>query len=252
MIDIHCHILPGIDDGAKNMEQSLAMAQMALEYGVDAIVCTPHVYERPENKLTRERIWKAVEELRESLKENGIKMKIHIGGEYYLDQPFPLLLQKHHPLAYINDTNYVMVEFPMLNLPPYLEFSTLDSELEDPELKKLLPFLRIILAHPERNAEIARNLPQADRLKDMGIIFQVNMGSLAGFYGRLIRKTAERLLKKGMVDLIATDAHSENMMKKIFEAAKKRIIKLTGERGWRLLCEDNPQRVIQGEEIEQL
>ena len=106
--------------------------------------------------------------------------------------------------------------------------------------------------HPERNAEIIRHPEKAGKLKDMGAIMQLNMGSLTGQYGRQVRKTAEKLLKKGLIDLIATDAHAQRKIPEIFEGAEKRIKKLVGDRGFRLLLEENPQAIIKGDEVEPL
>jgi protein-tyrosine phosphatase len=255
MIDLHCHILPGLDDGSRNMEESVAMARLAREYGVSAIACTPHVHAqaRPLGlQITRERIGDAVEGLREALRQNGVDMEIYSGAEYYLDKPFPLLLEENHPLATINNTNYVMVEFPMLHLPPYLEYSILKSDLDDEELRELIPFLRIIVAHPERNQEVMRNPERVERLKESGAIMQMNLGSLMGIYGKPIRRTAEKLLKKGLFDLVASDAHSENHIRAVFKGAEKKIRKLAGDRAFHLLWEDNPQRIARGEDIELL
>ncbi len=250
MIDLHCHILPGLDDGARNMDESLAMARLQSEYGVSAVVCTPHVQEKSGIKVTRERIVDAVEGLRQALKKNSVDMEIYPGAEYYLDKPFPLLLEENHPLATINSTNYVMVEFPMLHLPPYLEYSILKSDLDDPELKELIPFLRIIVAHPERNQEIMRKPEQVEKLKESGAIMQMNLGSLMGIYGKQIRRTAEKLLKKGLIDLVASDAHSEEHVRVAFKGVEKRIKKMAGDRAFHLLWEENPQRIVHGENVE--
>ncbi len=252
MIDIHCHILPGLDDGAGKIEESLEMARALKEQGVSAVACSPHVMDKPDDRVTGERIDQAVENLRQVLKDNDVDIEIHAAAEYYLDQPFPRMLQSFHPLTTINNSRYVLIEFPMLHLPPYLEFSSLNSDLEDPELKKLLPFLHIIVAHPERNAEIIRHPEKAERLKDLGALFQVNMGSITGLYGRQVRKTAEKLLKRRLVDVIATDAHSAKRVPEIFQGAEKKIKKIVGDWGYRLLVEGNPAAILKSEETELL
>lgn len=228
------------------------MARALKEQGVSGVVCSPHVNNRPDAKLTRAAIEEEVGKFRNVLKEKGVDLELYPAAEYYLDQPLTTILKENHPLAMINGSIYMLIEFPMLHLPPYLEFSTLDSELDDQELRKLLPFLHLVVAHPERNAEIMRHPDLAERLKSTGAILQVNMGSLTGVYGRGVRRVAEKLLKRRLVDVIATDAHSSARVPEIFDGAEKRIKKLVGEMGYRLLCEENPQAIIEGEAVDQL
>lgn len=252
MIDVHCHILPGIDDGAKSSNESIAMARAAMELGVEGIICTPHVQNKEGSQLDREGIERAVQELAETFKREGVDIELYPGAEYYLDKPFPALLRDNHPLATINNTYYIVVEFPMLHMPPYLEYSILKTDLDDPDLERLLPLLRVIVAHPERNEDIIRKPERIFKLKESGAIIQMNLGSIMGIYGRQVKKTAEKLLKMEMVDLVATDAHSEEHMRAALGGAAKKLKKMVGEETFSLIWEKNPQSIALGKNVEQL
>jgi len=252
MIDLHCHILPALDDGPKVIEESVEMARVANAKGIRAVAASPHVIETQSGILNRERIEQALAQLRERLAAEGISLELRLGAEYYLSQDFPRLMEKHFPLASLAGTRYVLVEIPMSHVPPYLEYSTLHSGIKNPELLRELPYLRPILAHPERYLEVLRNIKTAERFRALGYILQVNLGSLAGRYGRSVRKTAEKMIQGGLVDLVATDAHSASALAEVLDGGLKRLRKVAGEEGTRLLTEENPGRVLQGQPLRSL
>jgi len=246
MIDLHCHILPALDDGPKVIEESVEMARVAVAKGIRALAASPHVLETQSVTLNRERIEQALIQLRERLAAEGLALELLLGAEYYLSQDFPHLLEKHFPLASLGGSRYVLIEIPMTHVPPYLEYSTLHSGIQNPELQKELPFLRPIIAHPERYLEVLRNLKIAEGFRALGYLLQVNLGSLAGRYGRSVRKTAEKMIKAGWVDFVATDAHSASALAEVLDHGIKRLRKVAGEEGTRILIEENPARVLQG------
>lgn len=245
MIDLHCHILPALDDGPKVIEESLEMARVALAHGVRAIAASPHVLETQSATVHRSQIEQALERLRGRLQQEGIALELHLGAEYYLSQDFPHLMEKHFPPASLGAGRYVLVELPMTHVPPYLQYSELNSGVKHPQLQKELPYLRPILAHPERYLEVLRNLQLAENFRNWGYLLQVNLGSLAGRYGRAVRKTAEKMIQAGWVHLVASDAHSAPALAEVLEAGLQRLRKVAGEEGVRLFTEENPARVLQ-------
>jgi len=251
MIDIHSHILPGLDDGAGDPETALEMVQAYLELGFEKVVATPHLIEKSGFKITAEQIREKVWELNQKIGSNNLKLTILAGGEYYLDQPFINLAERYWPLSKLNDSCYVMIELPGLFLPDYLKFSVLETKVKNPELRKALPFLRIILAHPERNEEIAKNpIANIQKLREQGFFIQVNLGSLVGFYGNGTKKASELLVKKKLVDLVASDAHSPRQLKELVPSALKIVEKLAGKEFLEMVIKINPEKVLNGEYLE--
>ncbi len=252
MIDLHCHLLPALDDGPKVIEESVAMARLAAEKGVRAIAATPHILQSHAATMTRARIEQALAQLRERLQAEGIGVELHLGAEYFLSMDFPHLVEKHFPLASLGGTRYVLLELPLSHLPPFLEYSSFKSGLHDQDLAREILFLRPVIAHPERYLEVVRNLHTAERIRALGYLLQLNLGSFAGIYGRGIRKTAEKIVKAGLADFVATDAHSAFSLKEILENGVKRLRKVAGEKKAQLLLEENPARVLKGQPLESL
>lgn len=250
MIDIHCHILPATDDGAKNLEQSLKMARLLTEAGFKKVVVTPHIMEKSNYKFTREEILQRMNALQSELTAKKIELELALGAEYYLDQPIAELLVKNYPLCHIANSFYIMIEMPVLYLPSYLAFRTLSLKIDNPELKKEIPFLKLIIAHPERNEEMIKNPQRIRELKDQGFSIQLNLGSIVGLYGKQVRKAAEKMLKYKLVDLVGTDAHSPEQLEEFLKAGLARLKHLAGKRGMEILLRENPERVVANESLE--
>ena len=199
MIDIHSHILPGIDDGARNMEMSLAMLKIAEENGTKTIVATPHyikgIYENEFNK-----VFKAYEELILIAKKSNLNIEILLGQEVMLDK-HSLKLCKSLSLKGINDTRYMLIEFPMDAIPK--DAFDLIYEL------RLLNYIPII-AHPERYKYIYEEITKINEFIEEGCCFQINTGSLQGIFGKKIKDCATQLVAQGLVNFIASDTHSLN------------------------------------------
>ena len=199
MIDIHSHILPGIDDGAKDMEMSLAMLKMAEEQGTKTIVATPHyisgVYENEFQK-----IFNLYETLVLAAKNSCLNIEILLGQEVMLDK-HSLELCKFGSLRGINDTRYMLIEFPMNEIPK--DAFDLIYEL------RLLNYIPIV-AHPERYTYIYEEITKINEFIQEGCYFQINTGSLQGIFGKKVQVCAKRLVEQGMANFIASDAHSLN------------------------------------------
>lgn len=197
MIDIHSHILPGIDDGAKDLETSLKMLKMAEEKGTKIIVATPHyIHNRYEN-LYEENL-KLYEYIKKEALAADINIEILLGQEIMLDKN-SLNLCKEKRLRGINDTQYILVEFPMDKLPK----DALDLIYE----LRLLNFIPI-LAHPERYVYILEEIELVNDFLEEGCLFQINTGSLQGMFGKKVQNCAKDLVSHELVSFIASDAHS--------------------------------------------
>jgi len=251
MIDIHSHILPGLDDGAGDPETALEMVRAYLELGFEKAVATPHLIEKSGYKITHQQIKQEVDKLNQEIRSKNLELSVFSGGEYYLDQPFINLAERYWPLTRLNDSCYVMIELPGLFLPDYLKFSVLENKVKNSELRKALPFLRIILAHPERNEKVAQNpIASIQKLREQGFFIQINLGSLVGFYGNPAKKASELLVKNKLVDLVASDAHSPRQLKELVPSALKIVEKLAGKEFLEMVIKINPGKVLNGEYLE--
>jgi len=210
MIDIHCHILPGVDDGASDMDESVAMAKIAADDGITRIVATPHVKDL---SLSALRIKTAVEELNMHLKDRNIPVTILPGAEVsaLID---PSLLAGYT----INGTKYLLIEFSHSHFP----LNTLDLIFN-----LMIKGYKPIIGHPERNPSIIQNPQILFNSIHSGVLVQITADSLTGFFGRNIRACASYLLKKDVVNFVATDAHSSGcrspILSKGLEVAEKII-----------------------------
>ena len=251
MIDLHCHILPGLDDGAKTEEETLRMAELYQNSGFTHVVATPHIRENSNYLVRKEDLEEMVADWNHRFQSAGINLQLLPGAEYYLDGSFSELAERLWPIIRLNNSYYTLVEMPVLFLPKYMGVSFFNPNIKNPELKRLVPFLRLIIAHPERNEEVLKRPKTAlQELKEQGLYVQINLGSLVGLYGKLVKKTAELFVKRNLTDLIATDAHSPKQLERILSEGIPRLKKLSGEKRFNLLMKTNPELVLAGEPLE--
>ncbi len=250
MIDLHCHILHGVDDGSPDLSESLEIARAAVAGGMKIVTATPHVMDRDGARFSKQEIVERVKKFQAVLDEEGIGLKIVAGAEYYLDRDLPGLINLFPTLSTINGTQYLLVEMPGASVPDYIEYSVFNSDLADSSRRDLLLRLRPIIAHPERNQGVIRNWQKCFKLRDLGYILQVNLGSLLGFHGKHVKKTAETLLGKGIADLVSTDSHSAKQMQEVLTHGPKALKKLVGQKRLEVLTSLNPARVIKGDSVD--
>jgi protein-tyrosine phosphatase len=196
MIDLHCHLLPGIDDGAANLAVSMEMAKALVADGVSVAACTPHILPGLYHN-SGQQIRQATAQLQQTLDREGIALQLVIGADNHMVPNFVAELRSGHLLT-LADTRYVLVEPPHHVAPPRMEdfFSNL-----------LLAGYVPILTHPERLYWIKSHYPTIKRLALAGVWMQLTAGSLGGAFGREAQYWCERLLDEGCVHIIATDAH---------------------------------------------
>lgn len=214
--DIHSHLIPGIDDGARSMVASLNLVKKLKELGFRKLVTTPHVMvDLYRNDAAR--IKSGAEALRKALAEDGTEIELEAAAEYKIDEGLPVLLEKGELLSF--GDNYVLVELPYYSPPLDLkeQLFALQSAGYSP-----------ILAHPERYVYWHREFPKLEELKGLGVLYQLNTISLSGHYSRLTKKTSEKLIDAGMVDFLGTDMHSSQyfplLEKAMQEPALKRLM----------------------------
>lgn len=240
MIDIHCHILPGLDDGADSLEEAVAMARRAVADGIRCIVATPHVLTGLYHN-TREAILLAAAHLQEALQKAEIPLTLLPGAEYRLEPDLPQRLSRGE-LMTLNDTGrYLLVEFPATLIPDYA----------NPVFYQLLlQGVTPIIAHPERHTGFAREPATLQELVERGALTQLTAGSLTGLIGPAAASVARSFLKHGCAHFIATDAHAATGRAPVLALARKTAVRLVGEERATHLVTGNPHRVLRGERIE--
>ncbi|EDS78543.1 tyrosine-protein phosphatase YwqE [Clostridium botulinum C str. Eklund] len=197
MIDIHCHILPGIDDGSKDIDVSLEMLRIAEEDGINKIIATPHFYRGHYENEYQDAV-KSVKELNKLARENNINVEVFPGQEIYLDK-YTLKYYKEKKIKGLNDTKYMLIEFSMMDYP---------RDVLDIIYELKLQGIKPIIAHPERYIYVQDNLSTLNDFINEQCYFQLNSGSIAGVFGKKVQKTAMKLIENGICDFVASDAHT--------------------------------------------
>jgi len=236
MVDIHCHILPDIDDGASGMDESLEMAKMACRSGVTDIIATPHFRGEPEGLIQLERIYRRHEQMVRALRENHIALKLHRGAEI-LCLPQTPALAKEKKLPTLAGTDYVLVEF-------YFDES---FEYMDRSLEQICQSgYRIVVAHPERYEVIQQDPYLLEKWVRRGYVMQLNKGSVLGKFGERAARAADAILSMGFAHLFASDAHSCYQRTPHMEEIVRWTETFCTERCAYILLEENPSRLLHG------
>ncbi len=215
LIDIHCHILPGIDDGPKTIDESFEMVQQAVEQGVGAIFATPH-YIPGELVYEVEEVLERVRTLQEKIDEVGWECKIYPGMELYLCPELISHIDKGKVISLGKESKYLLVEFPGRELSPNLV-----DLLYEINIRGYIP----IIAHPERNLGIVENPMIVNEILQHNVLLQVNASSLLGRNGKKSEKLAFEFVEQGLVSFVASDGHSPGR-RAIHLRAAKDVLKL--------------------------
>jgi tyrosine-protein phosphatase YwqE len=200
--DLHCHVLPGMDDGAATMSESLKMLTEMARLGFTKIIATPHVVSTLYPN-TREQILGQVSHLQEVIEERlkaqgaGLKIEIEASGEYHMDDELLGLVHGGEVIPF-GKQNYLLVELPWSK--PWFSYEEVLREIQ-------AAGYRPIIAHPERYAWLMGNMKLYQKLKDMGMFFQLNLNSLNGLYGFQARMAAHQLIDAEMISFTGSDAH---------------------------------------------
>lgn len=198
-VDMHSHMLPGLDDGAVTIEESLNYFRLMQEWGYRKCIVTPHIFSGVHNN-SPETILPVLERMKQELVLAEIDLQIEAAAEYMVDETFMELLADEKPLMCIGD-KHVLIEMSYAAPSPYIENAIFQLNIQG---------YKPILAHPERYGFYYNNFQQYERLLEMGCIFQLNLLSISGYYGVPVRKVAMKMIKEGFFKLIGTDLHHHN------------------------------------------
>jgi protein-tyrosine phosphatase len=241
MIDLHCHILPGLDDGAADISVSLQMGRMLLADGVTAVACTPHILPGLYAN-SGPQIREATSQLQRIFEQEGIAIQLLTGADNHIVPNFVSELRAGHllPLA---DSRYVLMEPPHHVAPP---------RLEELFFNVLVAGFVPILTHPERLTWIESRYSVVQRLAKAGVWMQLTAGSLTGVFGRNARYWAERMLAEGLAHILATDAHDGSRRPPNLREGLARAAQLVGDQEAHHLVSTRPMGVLNNVEASRL
>ena len=236
MVDLHCHILPGLDDGPKTLKESLAMCRAAAADGIHTIVATPHRGNFVAD-TTAKQVLAGIKKLKKALAKHKIKIDILPGHEIHISKDLVQDVEKGVALTINNKKKYILLELPFHSVPFYV-FDVI-ARLKE---KGITP----IIAHPERNTQIQADKRVMKRLVKAGASAQITGDSLTGKFGPAARRSAANLLKSGLASIIASDSHSPARPPALSEAITE-ATKIVGEKKTRALVESNAAEIIKEE-----
>jgi protein-tyrosine phosphatase len=235
MIDLHCHILPGLDDGPKTIEESLVMCGMAFQDGIRTLVAMPHTLNGVYSNDV-ETILRAVEVLRDGLRTAGLEMEIIPGSEVHVSPDISRLIQDGQVMTINNTGQAVMLEFPEYFVPQIM-----CRFLESLVKEEIVP----VVSHPERNTQL-RDFDLVREMVQLGALTQVTAMSLTGEFSPEIQDFTRSLLKEGLVHVIASDAHSIYHRPPVLSRAVAEASQILGKERAISLVMANPHLIMRG------
>ena len=239
MIDFHSHLLPNVDDGSKSVEETFELLEEAKNAGFEGVISTSHYMEGYyEVDVAERKVW--VNALSESLYKKNIDLKLYLGNEIYLTENLINLLENGKATS-INNSNYVLFEFP-LNSKPMNMYDIIYDMLE----YKLIP----ILAHPERYSFVQKEPELVYDLIQKGVLMQSNFGSIIGRYGEKAELIVRKLLENNMVHFLGSDVHKANTIYPRIGEALDIIKEIVGREKLEELTTINPKLVLENRRID--
>jgi tyrosine-protein phosphatase YwqE len=220
--DIHSHILPGIDDGAQTIEESLNMVQAFIDQGYSKIITSPHIHStRYQN--TKDSIQTAYDQLQNALIQKNLNLNIEYTAEYHFDQELLALIKKNDIIAFGKE-NYVLIEFSFMMPPVGVErvYKMLSDKGYQP-----------VVAHPERYEYWYGNRGLFEKLRSIGFLFQSNIHAAAGFYGGISQQIFISLAKNGWIDFLGSDAHDTPSVEILSQSVSLPIVQSVLQKGVR-------------------
>lgn len=233
MIDIHSHLIPNVDDGAKSPEETIELIKEAREAGITDIILTPH-YIINSYEQNAETLILLKDKLQQIINSENINVNLHIGMEVYITDNLVEILKQNKILT-LAGSKYLLMELPLNTNVQYLDmviFRLIENNI--------IP----IIAHPERYKFVQEDPSKVRELIDSGCLIQSNIGSILGIYGKKAKKTIKYLLKNDLINFIATDTHRKNTIYPLLEKGIKKIEKITGKEKVKELTNLNAQRIL--------
>jgi len=239
VIDTHCHILPGIDDGSKRLEESIELSRIAAGDGVKTTVCTPHIDFHYMNR--RETIEGPFETLRAALQEEGIPLELVKGAEVHMAPDILVKLKERELLTYADQGRYLLLEFP---------FQQVLVGTEDMVYRLRLASVTPIVAHPERIGWFIEDPDRLFRLVRLGALGQITGGSVLGQFGDRSQRAALTMVERNLAHILASDAHDTSYRRPVLSEAAEEIARRFGRERAQQMVQDYPAAVLAGDSID--
>jgi protein-tyrosine phosphatase len=238
-VDIHCHCLPGIDDGPATMSESIGLCRALRDNGITTAIATPHQLGRYSEYNEAAQIRESVSALNEELKNNDISLKVLPGADVRVDERICQLLEADKILTLADDGKFILLELPhevLIDIKPLL-------------VDLVSMGITAIISHPERHSGFIKNPDILSKWLECSAHLQVTAASLLGDFGQAAQKFGWQLLSSGQALIVATDSHDLDGRRPCMKAAFERISNELGETVARLVCIENPRRILEGREI---
>jgi len=240
VIDLHVHILPGLDDGLGSMSEAVRMCRIASEDGAMIIVATPHM-RTGSYGVNRERIFDRLHSLERALAAEEVSLRLLPGADVHADGGLLDDVRAGGVMTVGDGGKYLMVELSEDVMPPQVEEMLFRLQLME---------IRPILSHPERNLEVQENPSVLLRMVRAGNLVQITAASVTGEFGGRAEKCAVELLKAGLAHLVASDAHSPDHRPPGLSRARAVVERMIGEESARVIFEDRPEKIVAGVSVD--
>lgn len=218
MYDIHCHILPGIDDGPSSINRAVEIAYAAKLAGIKGIVCTPHYIDDIYKNSTVDNL-AILNSFKRTVELLGIGIKMYLGNEIYITPDIINLLDKSR-ICTLNNSRFILIELPIYSRPLFT-----DDIIFKLKLRGLIP----VIAHPERYEWVIKNPKELTDIIDKGCLMQLNIASINGYYGDRVRKVAKALIMENHIHLLGSDSHSSRIIFNKYQTDLKLLQKIVSE-----------------------
>ena len=233
MIDLHSHLLPDVDDGVEVFDESIEIIRELSHHGIKKIVLTPHYIPETIYNSPRSDNLKLLHELKKSMQDENLNLELFLGNEIYINNDISALI-KNKIISPLGDSKYLLIELPMSGV--YEDYEDIFYNLQTEGYS-------IVLAHPERYLSMQKDFSTLERLHNLGILFQCNIGSIVGQYGHKAIKTTKKLAKKDMIFAFGTDVHRFRDFSDIDKAIVL-LTKIYGKAKLDKLLVDNPLKIL--------
>ncbi len=241
MNDIHSHLLYGIDDGSKSIEESISLLKDMEKHGIEELVLTPHYVENSKYNCNNKDKEKLYQILKKEAKKENINIKIYLGNEVFITPNMTKLLEKGE-ITTINNSKYILFEFPLRQI-----YNNTKEIISDLISNGYIP----ILAHPERYIEFQTHPEEVENYLKMGVLLQGNLTSLFGKYGKKSEKTLKYFLKKKWISFLGSDTHHDYNYE--IKKLEKKLYKITKDKNYiEDLFYNNFNKVIENKDIEMI
>lgn len=235
MTDIHCHLIYDVDDGCRNIKESIVLLKKMKSVGFDNVIITPHYIENSEYASENEEKLEKLENIKATLKKNNVDINVYLGNEIFISESI-IQNVKDGKIYPLNNSKYLLIEFPFHN-----EILNLEDVLFEIKVNGYIP----IIAHPERYDVFKHDYSTVEKLKEAGTLFQSNYSSILGYYGKHAKKLMKKMLKDGYIEYLGTDVHrkEKTFVLDNFKKIEKKIRKITGKKRYAEIM-DNCDKLV--------